>query len=908
MNLKIKITVMALLGAIFGSLVCQAQDVPTKREMRSAWVATVWRLDWPATVISETGNAKQIAKQQQEMTNLLDSLQRNNFNAINFQVRSRCDAMYKSSFEPWSSDLVSDRGMDPGWDPLEWVVSECHKRGMECHAWLNPYRFESVKGAWSGQSGDYRKTNPDWVMDVGNASILNPGLPEVTQRICDIIREIVHNYDIDGVLFDDYFYLSGTNTSHDGDLYNAYKAQGGTLSIGNWRRDNVNRMIGAVYSTINEEKSWVRFGVSPAGIACTDASVAASYGIPRCPTGGDWQYSDIYSDPIAWVSQQNLDFISPQIYWTIGASTDYDKATKWWSMVANKWNRHLYVSHSISSLTAQSKKPGMSGIEQTAEESRGPLYASGPNNASYEEYANEVRLNREYNYDEAPGSIFYSAKYLYKSSPLFSHYLGNTVFNTKALVPAMPWKEAQSYGTVENLTHSGTKLSWNAIDNVRYTVYAFPAGMPLQNFLREPEYLLGVAYGNEYTIPAKYLAGCQYAVCVLDRYGNEYAPAVPGVAEGQLLSPELSYPAEGELAEAPFEFQWKAVEGAGEYIVEIATDANMENRVDQRNTTTNSISTLNFNQLPLNETLYWRVRACATAMKDGISAVNSFQVSTLLLSSPANNSEENEMTPTFTATIADREATLEISTKEEFEEKDIVYTAKFTGQHKVAPYYLTAANTYYARARYFRDNTEMVSPTIKFTTKEISPSAPEIAHPIDGAHVYADHVLKVSPVEGAYQLRLEVCSDNKFSPRQSYISTTVNHTSGHDSKTTAEIKIANKLLQDGVTYYARARAACRKFTGDIENSEYGPTVSFVYHNTTGITEVAAGEYFSIENGVLTALETLSSVNISDLSGVLIRSYDELSTGTNQDLNLSRGVYIVSAQANSGKITAKIIIQ
>lgn len=125
-----------------------AADAPVKREMRSAWVATVWRLDWPPSTISETGNESQIKRQKDAMTALLDSMASNNMNAINFQVRSRCDAMYKSSYEPWSSDLVSERGLEPGWDPLEWVVAECHKRGLECHAWINPYRYESVTNQW----------------------------------------------------------------------------------------------------------------------------------------------------------------------------------------------------------------------------------------------------------------------------------------------------------------------------------------------------------------------------------------------------------------------------------------------------------------------------------------------------------------------------------------------------------------------------------------------------------------------------------------------------------------------------------------------------------------------------------------------------------------------------------------
>ena len=209
-----------------------AADAPVKREMRSAWVATVWQLDWPSTTVTETGNELQISQQKAQMTALLDSIAANNMNAINFQVRSRCDAMYKSSYEPWSTDLVGERGMDPGWDPLEWVVAECHKRGLECHAWVNPYRYESVSNQWDGSPKCYRQSNPEWMLDVNGATILNPGIPEVTEQIVKVIREIVQNYDIDGVLFDDYFYLSGTpkDSSGDGDLYSAYTAAGGKLS------------------------------------------------------------------------------------------------------------------------------------------------------------------------------------------------------------------------------------------------------------------------------------------------------------------------------------------------------------------------------------------------------------------------------------------------------------------------------------------------------------------------------------------------------------------------------------------------------------------------------------------------------------------------------------------------------
>lgn len=475
----LKCSILLLLTLIVAPII-KAADSPVKREMRSSWVATVWRLDWPPSVITATGDETQINRQKKAMTTLLDSLAINNFNAINFQVRSRCDAMYKSSYEPWSTDLVATRGMDPGWDPLEWVVAECHKRGLECHAWLNPYRYESSISAtpWDGPN-DYRNTHPEWIMEHDNSSILNPGLPEVRQRICDVIKEILNNYDVDGVLFDDYFYLGGTPNSSDADLYNAYKADGGTLSQADWRRENVNIMIADVYRTIQETKPWVRFGVSPAGIAATQATVANKYGMRPCPSGSDWQYSSIFSDPLAWISRQNLDFISPQVYWTIGASTDYAKVTPWWGEVAEKFGRHLYVSHSISTLHLNSKSPEMSSQEYLKANSNMDM-ASGPNNETYEEYANQVRLNRSSSLDGNPGSIFYSTKYVYSLSPKFGHHLKKTVFNTPAIIPTMTWKPGENPGVVTEVSRSGNKLSWTGHDNVRYTVYAIPADLPAE--------------------------------------------------------------------------------------------------------------------------------------------------------------------------------------------------------------------------------------------------------------------------------------------------------------------------------------------------------------------------------------------------------------------------------------------
>ena len=199
MKLRTLNLILSLLALLVAMPVQSA--TPPKREHRSAWVTTAWRMCWPTTA---GAGATAAAAQQKEADAILDIMQENGFNAVYFQVRGMSDAMYKSSYEPWSSYITGTRGTAPTYDPLEYWVEACHKRGMECFAWVNPYRYESsVSGAsWTG-SNDYRTTHPEWILEYNNASILNPGLQAVQTRIVDVCREIVSNYDIDGLVFDD---------------------------------------------------------------------------------------------------------------------------------------------------------------------------------------------------------------------------------------------------------------------------------------------------------------------------------------------------------------------------------------------------------------------------------------------------------------------------------------------------------------------------------------------------------------------------------------------------------------------------------------------------------------------------------------------------------------------------------
>lgn len=886
-----------------GSLKATA-DTPVKREMRSAWVATVWRIDWPSVVISSTGNQSQIDRQKQDMIQLLDSLHINNFNAINFQVRSRSDAFYKSSYEPWSSDLVATRGMDPGWDPLEWIVEECHKRGMECHAWVNPYRYESQTGQWNGTDKCYRETHPEWILDVNGASILNPARQDVIDQIVRVIREIVQNYNIDGVLFDDYFYLSGTPTGSngDGDQYQAYLSAGGTLSQADWRRENVNNMIKAVYNMIQEEKPWVRFGVSPAGIACTSASVARKYGISPCPTGSDWQYNDIYSDPIAWLSNRSLDFISPQIYWTIGNSTDYDKAAKWWSEVANKFGRHFYSSHSISELTATSTASGKSLAEQNilnaTAETAVPL-ATGPNSGDYTEYSNQIRLNREYTLNDAPGSIFYSCKYIYKTSPKFGHHLRKYVFNTPALVPAMTHKPGNNPGLVKNLSLNGNTLSWEGYDNVRYTVYAVPTSVPIANFDKDAEYLVGTSYSTSYEIPVNKRAGYNLAVCVLDRLGYEYSPVFLGKSTEALDAPTLTYPANGESLEAPFDFTWTAVTNASGYLFELSDKEDFSSLIATQMVYTNSISTAAIENFPLNKTLYWRVRSMGNSYSDGISGIFSFKANQLLITSPADESTDVSTTPTIHWSIS-RNATIEIYSDELL--SSLVYTANGSrGTHTVPMGNLSGMTKYYLRLKYTRNSEDCYTPVVCFTTKVAEQAVPTFTFPKDGGEFNNTHSITLAKLNGHTRIDFELAASSSFPSRSRFSKGLMIGTYSHPVN---EIKISSKELVPGTLYYLRARATYLDAEGNSVYTAYSPVISATYLDEAGVDGIESDNNGIRINGNIISLGDMTAdVYIYSTTGSLTAAISD-ATGETLLPELPAGVYIIKVNDSTLKYISK----
>lgn len=493
------------LAAVLLAIAALPMSSGVKREVRSVWMATVWALDWPSSTSSTTA-------QKNEMVKYLDVLQKNNFNAVYFQVRTMSDAFYKSSYEPWSSYLTGTRGKDPGWDPLAFVVEECHKRGMECHAWVNPYRF-STGSNWSTAQDQALKSAGMLLAytksDGKTTTILNPGLGSVRKRIVDVCKEIISNYDVDGLVFDDYFYPEGIPVTSSAGDYDLWQKSGASMTFGDWRRNNVNQMVADVYKMVQQQKPYVRFGISPAGAACTSAAVAAKHGIDRCPVASDWQYDGIFSDPVAWLEAGTIDYISPQLYWKTNHKTNpFGPMTKWWSYVAKHFGRHHYASHSISFLN------------------------SSNTTSDWEEIGKQVQFSRDYTENEAPGAVFYSAAYVTgKKQSGFGEWLQVNKFQNKALTPAIDWKKSDLEKVqVSALNKRATVLSWTGVDNVRYSVYAVPESVNVETLDSNipAEYLLGVSYKTTYTMPDDKKSGYNYAVCVLDRYGNEYEPVYYG--------------------------------------------------------------------------------------------------------------------------------------------------------------------------------------------------------------------------------------------------------------------------------------------------------------------------------------------------------------------------------------------
>ena len=487
-----------------------------KHEFRATWLATVANIDWPKTKATDATTRNQ---QKKELTDIFDKMVAGNMNAVCMQVRSLCDAMYQSSYEPWSVALTGTRGKDPGYDPLAFAIEEAHKRGLELHVWVNPFR---------ASTGDLANTDPvwknasDWLIKYNNTSfsgyIIDPGHPEARDYVVKVLMEIVTKYDVDGIVMDDYFYAYGGTTNEDSKAQslhynpdNVIDVNGNGNKLDDWRRSNVDDVVKTLYNQIQASKPWVRFGMGPGGIWSMDKKAAKAYGL-TLPSGiiGSDPYTALYCNTVEWIKQGWVDYVNPQIYWSTQVTAqDYDVLCQWWSKD---------VCEHFSNLLPNGKK-----VHHFPSPAAYKVYSDSP---GYEDGVEEMK--REMDANRANLSSGYTGAVFYNTTSYLKMYadLAASHFKHTALTPPMDWKSKTVLSAPTNLTISGTTLTWKHATASRFTLYVYPKTMTLDAAQANPIYLQRVVYGKSFNISGIDTAAYHIAVCAYDRFGVEHAAAI----------------------------------------------------------------------------------------------------------------------------------------------------------------------------------------------------------------------------------------------------------------------------------------------------------------------------------------------------------------------------------------------
>lgn len=500
---------LRFIGILLLFFVCFSNDLQAgapvrKREFRGTWIQSV----------NGQFQGMTTAGMQQELTRQLNELKKDGVNAIFFQVRPECDALYQSRFEPWSRFLTGVQGQAPSpyWDPLAWMVMECHKRGMELHAWINPYRAKT-KGTMALSPRHIAMRHPERVFSYDGLYILNPGNPLNREYICRIANDIVRRYDVDGLHIDDYFYpyhVAG-QTIDDEKEYRQYG--GGFKDLGDWRRDNVNRLIRQMHDSIRSVKPWVKFGVSPFGIYRNKRS-APEVG---SDTRGTQGYDDLYADVLLWVKNGWVDYCVPQLYWQIGHPTaDYKTLIGWWNRNAS--NRPLFIGEDV---------------ERTVK------FADPANPKSNQMPAKFALRNRMENID---GAVLWYSKAVVDNVGGYGQMLRTYYWRYPALPPRMPFidhsRPRKPRALAPVWTSDGYFLFWsepktpwwafwlrsrkpNWRDEVtKYVVYCFDDGEEIN--LDDASKIITITRDTKIRLP--YTNGKKhytYVVTALDRLSNE---------------------------------------------------------------------------------------------------------------------------------------------------------------------------------------------------------------------------------------------------------------------------------------------------------------------------------------------------------------------------------------------------
>lgn len=482
---------MTILAMLICSTVAFSEVKNPKREFRGAWIQAV--------------NGQFLGMGEKDMkvylTTMLNDLKKANVNAIIFQVRVEGDALYKSPYEPWSRYLTGTQGKNPGWDPLEFMVKEAHARSMELHAWINPYRAKT-KGTRKLAEQHQISKHPERFIRYDEQLFFNPSLQSNRDWICTIVKDIVSRYDVDGLHIDDYFYPYPVGGKVFDDENDFRKDSRGIVDKGDWRRDNVNRLIWQMHKTVRETKPWVKFGVSPFGIYRNAAS---------SPDGSDTKglqsYDNLYADVLHWINEGWVDYCIPQVYWEIGhTAADYETLVKWWAQHASK--RPLYIGQDVNRTVRAADLRNSNSHQQPA------------------------KFNLQRSLPAIQGSCLWDAASAAKNVGRYRDVLAQYYHSSPALMPKYKFIDNKAPKKVRGIKRiaapDGDILVWltpnkentKPMDKVvNYVVYRFAKGEKVNT--ENAANIVAITPNNYYRLPANAEGKFTYVVTSLDRMQNE---------------------------------------------------------------------------------------------------------------------------------------------------------------------------------------------------------------------------------------------------------------------------------------------------------------------------------------------------------------------------------------------------
>ena len=410
-----------------------AQISSPNYEFRGVWVASVDNIDWPSK------KTLSVAEQKAEFIKLLNMHVRNGMNAVIVQIRPAGDALYPSQYEPWSEFLTGKQGLPPTpyYDPLEFMISETHKRGMEFHAWLNPYRAVFNLFRSSISPSHLTKLHPDWFLIYGDKKYFNPGLPEVRQHTARVVKDLVTRYNLDGIHMDDYFYpyrIAGKEFPDQKD----FEKFGNGMKKDDWRRSNCDSVILLIHNIIRSVNPHIKFGISPFGVWRNKSQDAMG----SDTKAGQTNYDDLYADILLWLQKGWIDYVVPQLYWERGHKlADYQVLLQWWN--EHTYSKQMYIGHGFYRAGSNAAWKNPNEIPQQIQELR--------------------------NYSTTQGSVYFSSKSFERNPNGWNDSLRNHYYHYPALVPSMPWidNSEPAQPLIEMQPNNRVKLVYNGDKKIK---------------------------------------------------------------------------------------------------------------------------------------------------------------------------------------------------------------------------------------------------------------------------------------------------------------------------------------------------------------------------------------------------------------------------------------------------------